>query len=289
MTNIFWIQNGKIRKTTSDDSRISVACRAFKAQKYDEAFKMFRELAYESFENYDAQYYTAVMEIYELGCQNTFPSSEMRVMEALVWCNKLHFICQDSDFKERAQNLLPEYFGKKQVMNPSPLMFFRPMDNNRMLFFDQKLKKCGFKDCTGKIVIPCKYEAAVPFQGGISVVRMDNKYCLINTSGDVISSMYDQTGCVFGGRVYCRNGNTVYLVSSNGKKLKTLEGKYTEIYSLYCKYAGFRRADGGLEFYNFAGERVLNDIEITMFDIVGNKMFFVGNKGVAVESVKLEW
>ncbi|MBQ3688930.1 MAG: WG repeat-containing protein [Bacteroidales bacterium] len=288
MTNIFWIQNGKIRKTTSDDSRISVACRAFKAKKYDEAFKMFRELAYESFENYDAQYYTALMEIYKLGCKSVFPNSEIRDMEAMVWMQKLFFFCQDSDLSDRARMLLLTYGGLQYAMNPRPTMLFRPMDNNRILYIDPKTKKFGFKDNTGKIVIPCKYEAAFPFHDGVSIAEIGKKYCLINTSGQVITPMFDSMGFIFSGRVYCLNGNTMSLYSTNGKKLMTLEGKYDAISSLLCKYVLLSRPDGGADIFDYSGSQI-PAAEPKSAAIEGNKIVFKNAKGKVVESAKLEW
>ena len=51
----------------------------------------------------------------------------------------------------------------------------------------------GFVDETGKMVIPCQFDAAREFSEGLSVVRVDNLYGYINKSGkEVIPCIYDE-------------------------------------------------------------------------------------------------
>lgn len=89
-SDLFWVRGNMITNIldNSDDVSIGKAVRLYSQRKYNEAFKMFRALAYQDVFNYEAQYYMVVMEIksravifllHKLEMQNVFGSALNRL------------------------------------------------------------------------------------------------------------------------------------------------------------------------------------------------------------------
>ena len=53
--------------------------------------------------------------------------------------------------------------------------------------------KVGFVDASGCEVVPCKYESAAPFEGGVAVVSKGGKYGLVNQQGtEIVKLQYEE-------------------------------------------------------------------------------------------------
>ena len=91
LTDIFYVREGKITKIIdySSDNSLGKALELYSNRKYDEAFKMFRKLAYADYGNFDAQYYMVVMEIKKQGCG--FLDKKVRDKEVTWFIAKNYF------------------------------------------------------------------------------------------------------------------------------------------------------------------------------------------------------
>lgn len=94
LTDIFYVREGKITKIIdySSDNSLGKALELYSNRKYDEAFKMFRKLAYADYGNFDAQYYMVVMEIKKQGCGFLDKKFETRKLLGLSQRITMHII-----------------------------------------------------------------------------------------------------------------------------------------------------------------------------------------------------
>ena len=74
-SDMFMLRGNMITGIVDNNNDLSIgkAIRLYSQHKYEEAFRMFRTLAYQDIFNYEAQYYLAVMEIKKQGCSYLSP------------------------------------------------------------------------------------------------------------------------------------------------------------------------------------------------------------------------
>lgn len=266
--DLFLIRGDKISYIDDYNSKNSIgkALELYTAKKYDEAFKIFRELAYADPTNYDAQYYTAIMEIKKQGCG--YLGSKVRDQEASWWITrglvansyksdwakeqleKLYYRFSIDDTKLPFNNMSADHFKYF-------LLCLRPITEGLMAFKSKNVY--GFMDESGKIVIPCKYDFVYPFDGtGHSFVCKDNKWGFINKRGEtVVPLKYDYGMHEFkNGRTYVVLNNELLLIDDKGTVIKNLKGNYNAL---------------GLEFFDdkvFAEDSETGRYRI--FDMAGN-------------------
>ena len=279
-SNVFWVRKGKITKIESDDSKMSQAQKAYASRNYETAFSLSREAAYENFTNYDAQYYTALMEIYKDGCKGIM-SDEIRDYEAYIWIIHIISYATDYSLREKAANIILAYsMNAKPDPTAALIAFNKPMESDRLLFFD-KNSKYGYKDKYGKVVIPSIYKAAFPFSDGrAAVITESGTKCYIDNNGNVVTSAYDGI-CIhfYMGRSFVLTNNTVYLIDKFDKRLVILKDKYTKIEAGFGKYAYLYRTDGLIDVYNFSGNLVIPKAKKITTDVKNNKVIIEESNG----------
>ena len=98
--------------------------------------------------------------------------------------------------------------------------------------FCDKKSKCGFKDKTGKIVIPATFDSVNDFSEGLSLVGNSNKvnkdaakWGFIDKTGKiVINMMYDSASSFSGGRAKVQIGKKPpiksFYIDKTGKEVK---------------------------------------------------------------------
>lgn len=141
VTDIFYVREGKITKIIdySSDNSLGKALELYSNRKYDEAFKMFRKLAYADYGNFDAQYYMAVMEIKKQGCG--FLDKKVRDKEITWFTTKNYFA-----HNQNAVNLATKFpMDEKQIdyaHYPSLFEWMirckQPAQSGLMMSFDAK-------------------------------------------------------------------------------------------------------------------------------------------------------
>lgn len=95
-SDMFMIRGNMITGIVDNNNDLSIgkAIRLYSQHKYEEAFRMFRTIAYQDIFNYEAQYYLAVMEIKKQGC--SYLSPKVRDKECLWFCSKPFVITDGS-------------------------------------------------------------------------------------------------------------------------------------------------------------------------------------------------
>lgn len=193
-TNLFFVRGDQITKIEDfkDENSLSRAIGLYSLGKYDEAFKLFRKLAYQHPDNYEAQYYTAIMEIKKQGCKEL--SGKVRDMEAAWWIVRGTVGQSPSWIKDRMSKLYNRFsinekvlpfntFGKSIYLNS---LETRQLISEGLMCY-KKDRKYGYMDESGKVVIPCVYDVACPFDKlGHALVGKKGKFGYINRRGEVI-------------------------------------------------------------------------------------------------------
>ena len=281
MSNVFWVRDGKIVKVESDTSKMSQAQRAYASRNYETAFKLFRELAYESFTNYEAQYYTALMEIYKDGCKGIM-SDDIRDYEAYVWIIHILSFSNNQSLTQKAASVLLAYsMSAKPDETTGLIATQKPIESNRLLFFDKSRQKYGFKDLFGRVVIPCIYNVAYPFSDGRAAVITENgTKCYIDPNGNVVTSAYDGISAHFYmGRSFVLTNGTAYLIDKFDKRLVILKDKYKTVDAGICKYTFLTRSDGLIDVYNFSGTLIFPKVYSVQIDTERKKVVITESNG----------
>lgn len=262
-TDIFFVSNGKITNIIDSNTKMAEAGRAYRRNNYERAFQLYREIAYAKFDNFEAQYYTALLEIYKKGCKNVF-CDEMRDMEAVLLTLRIVGYANNSyELQGKAKALAIAYrmdldYGVRQNDNYGIRLLFRPMDSDRVLYYNSSTKKYGFKNLAGRIVIPCNFAYAYPFHDGRALIKTDNgKFAFIDVNGNIVTSIYDSANIAFfNGRCYCISNGVAYMIDKNDKRLAVVKDiKYKAVRPWFGKFAMLVRDDNGtLDIYKYSGE-----------------------------------
>ena len=264
ITDLFYVRDGKITKIIDYSSDISLgrALELYSKRKYDEAFRMFRKLAYADFCNFDAQYYMVVMELKKQGCN--FLDKKIRDKE-IVWFIIKNFLAQNEEAIKLAIKFPPDetkmdylHLGI-QATYEWMLRCKQPISSGLMMSFDEKSKTCGFTNESGEIVIPYgQYSTAFPFHEGRSLVvsLVTGKSGFIDERGnEVVPMIYQNAMCDFyKGRTYCVKDGMAYLVDNQGKVLKTIQDHPNLVtYIPVGKYAFLFKDGHVFDIYDFNG------------------------------------
>ena len=85
-------------------------------------------------------------------------------------------------------------------------------------FEDESTKKYGYKDSSGKLVIPAKFNWARPFGEGLAGVQIGEKYGFINKNGKlVIPAKFDDVSEFSEGLAGANIGNKCGYINKTGK------------------------------------------------------------------------
>lgn len=254
MTEIFFVRGDaitKIHSITMGEKSIGYALWLYNQKKYDEAFQIFRSIAHRNPRNYEAIYYTTVMEIRRQGCSSL--AASVRDMEAACNLFKAVVINRLSENKklpitdDSLEELvrLAYYSGVNYKSIPylgtqfASVLYsrFQIASEDRM----QVMKKglAGFVDDKGHLVIPYKYDSSFGFNGeGYAAVSLpeDGNWGYIDRYGkEVVPVKWDSVSYdTKDGKAFVSDDkNNVYLIQiSTGEVLKKMEGSYTVANSL---------------------------------------------------------
>lgn len=234
-SDMFMIRGGMITGIVDNNNDLSIgkAIRLYSQHKYEEAFRMFRTLAYQDIFNYEAQYYLAVMEIKKQGC--SYLSPKVRDNECLWFCTKPFRLADGFEMGKRLKSLFYRfsmdekkniYYGLDVYLHAFTL--FKPFNEGLLPFKVKKGNKYafGFMNETGKEVIPAKYEFVNPFgRNGLALIQNNKKVCAIDNTGKEVVPFgkYDGMGRGFNnGNNVAYKGKTAYLINKDGAIIKTL-------------------------------------------------------------------
>lgn len=296
ITDIFYVRDGRITKIIdySSDNSLGKALELYSSHKYDEAFKMFRKLAYADYGNFDAQYYMAVMEIKKQGC--SFLDKKVRDKEC-TWFIAKNYFAHNQD----AINLAVKFPLDEEQMDyahfPSLYEWMvrckQPAQSGLMMYFDTKTLLCGFVNESGRLVIPCKYITAYPFHEGRSlVVSKVTKRCgFIDENGNEAVPMIYQTAIAdfYKGRTWCTKDGAAYLVDNQGKVLKTIQNHpYLIPFVPVGKYAMLFKTDTVFDIYDYNGNLCYEDYNSWSFDSI-NGLVTMKKTGASDVQYKIEW
>ena len=157
----------------------------------------------------------------------------------------------------------------------------KPIESNRLLFFDKSRQKYGFKDLFGRVVIPCIYNVAYPFSDGRAAVITENgTKCYIDPNGNVVTSAYDGISAHFYmGRSFVLTNGTAYLIDKFDKRLVILKDKYKTVDAGICKYTFLTRSDGLIDVYNFSGTLIFPKVYSVQIDTERKKVVITESNG----------
>lgn len=262
VTDIFYVRDGKITKIIdySSDNSLGKALELYSNRNYDEAFKMFRKLAYADFGNFDAQYYMVVMEIKKQGC--AYMDKKFRDKE-IAWFVLKNYMARDLMMSK----LLMKFPMDERKLDYSHFPSIRnwmirckqPAQPGLMMSFDSKTMSCGFISEKGTLVIPYgKYSVAYPFHEGRSlVVSKVTKRCgfIDETGAEAVPMIYQNALCDFyKGRTYCVKDGAAYLIDNQGKVLKIIpDHPYLCAYVPTGNYAMLFKTETLFDIYDYNG------------------------------------
>ena len=299
MTEIFFVRGEmitKIHSITMGENSIGYALWLYNQKKYDEAFHIFRSLAHKNPRNYEAIYYTTVMEIRRQGCSHL--SATVRDMEAAAFLYKAKVIGASRDRKAEpfrvTDSSLEELIrlADQAGLDPKKLPYYGLGVGG--LFYGRFLLSCenrvivvkknrvGFMDDTGKVVIPCKYNLTFGFnKGGYASVSLPNTpmWGYIDRNGKEVvppewrSVSYDTKD----GKAYvCDESGNAYLIRvATGERILKMDGKYAvnNSFSLgdYVPLVildsdGNVKEDTKLDIVDFDGNIVFHEVSVQEID-----------------------
>lgn len=231
-TDLFFVRGGQITKIVdfNDGNSLAKAIELYSSHRYEEAFKLFRKLAYEDPNNYDAQYYTAVMEIKKQGCGSL--GSKVRDMEAAWWLTRgLVGNSIEKDWcKERMAKLYARFSIDEKLLpfNTTGRDFYiislmaRQLVTEGLMAYKSK-GLYGFMDESGKVIIPCKYSLVYPFdKTGHALVVKNGKIGYINRRGEEIIPVKYESGVTQfkNGKTYVILDEVLLLIDEKGRVIK---------------------------------------------------------------------
>lgn len=249
VTDLYYLREGKITKIidyTSENS-LGKAIELYSQKKYDEAFRIFRHLAYAEYSNFDAQYYLMIMEYKKQGC--AFLDKKIRDKE-LLWFLYKNYLATHKPTMDFAIRVPMDESKLDYAHYPNSFEWVlrcqQPMQAGLMMSFDPKTLSAGFVNERGELVVPYnKYKAAYPFHNGRALVvsKVTGKCGFIDNLGNEAVPMIYQNAIssFYKGKTWCVKDGDAYLVDEQGKvitvvydhpNLSTLapSGKYAMLY-----------------------------------------------------------
>lgn len=297
VTDIFYVRDGKITKIIdySSDNSLGKALELYSKHKYDEAFKMFRKLAYADYGNFDAQYYMVVMEIKKQGC--SFIDKKVRDKE-IAWFIAKNYYAHN----QNAVNLATKFPLDEKQMDyahyPSlyewMLRCKQPAQSGLMMSFDDKTMSAGFVNESGRLVIPYgKYSVAFPYHDGRSLVvsKVTSRCGFIDEKGnETVPMIYQNAICDFyKGRTWCIKDGAAYLVDNQGKVLKTIQGYSNLItFAPVGKYAMLYKTDKVFDIYDYNGNLCYEDYTTWSYNSITG-IVTMRKSGADDVKYKIEW
>lgn len=277
--SLFFVRGRQITKIVdyNDPHSMAKAIMLYSKRNYEEAFRIFRKLAYEDPNNYDAQYYTAVMEIKKQGCG--YLNSKVRDMEAAWWLTRGTVANSlSSDWARGRMEKLYMRFSVDEIplpFNTSGRDFYITSLMTRKLFsaglMAYKNKGLyGFMNEMGKIVVPCKYTMVFPFdKNGYAMVVKDGKFGYINKQGDEVIPVKYSSGIpeFRNGKTYVLHDETLLLIDDQGNVLKEVGKGYSALCFAFFKGKAYAYHKVAKRYYVHDMEGNITSVENRSFNI----------------------
>lgn len=294
---LFFVRNNQITKIIESTDSLYIAIRLYSDGKFDEAFKIFRTLAYAHPLNYDAQYYTAVMEILKRGCNNLSP--KVRDLEAAWWCTR--GVLASSMRNERECEQLAKLYLRFNIQeNNLPWntatedFYYLALIRNKFMSeglipYKDKSNQYGFMDEAGRTIIPCQYTLVSPFnKNGIALAIKDRMVGYINKQGEtVIPFKYKDGMQTFSnGTTYVLDENgQLFLIGEDGTVIATLGKNYDSIQSVHFDGNAYvHNKESGLWYVHDAKGNILHTAKEGFKTDIRNCTLFIEEE-VEVENV----
>lgn len=269
----FFVRGGLITKimSTGSENSIEKALQLFNKRKNEEAFKLFRKIAYADPNNLDAQYYLATMEILKRGTSDL--NKNIRDTEACYW------ILKGKDKNADMEQLYLRYMDKKAPcyyrLNFYDMLSDLQIASNGMIPFKGRSGKWGYKDEDGNVKIAEMYDKAFPFNtASLACVKKGNKYYYINKDNEKQCPGFDfLLFYSFGSCFYGENDGAVEVYNSNWELLKTYENYHLEYAAKYPlkDYLMATNSRGKVVLFDKNGN-LGNEELTTKFDVKPNKI-----------------
>jgi len=118
---------------------------------------------------------------------------------------------EKSDNEQFEEILNDPRVNSREVGEREGIKYFQVMQNG----------KTGFRDLDGKIVIEPKFDNAEMFSEGLSTVKVDNKYGLIDENGNYVLTLqpYEYLGSVHNGLASFRANDKYGFVNTAGQEI----------------------------------------------------------------------
>lgn len=269
--NITWIEDEK------SYTSLSYGLSLYNKGDYNRAFQIFRDLAYNANNeyDYDARYYTIIMEAKKEGCDNIH--SKPRDIEAAWLCIKDVVLC---GFNQRSTehpivklaNSLSADVKKLPLGNTSWsfLLLYMPPFNKGLMISVNKKGLYGYVDIQNKIKIEYQYDLASSFNdNGLALVMHKNKLGYINEHGNyIIPNEYDNAYPFFKkNRTFAIKNNTLCLITEDNHIVRKRSG-YTSIigFNYQEDYVCVCRDDQKIDVLDFNGDYVHKDYDNILID-----------------------
>ena len=187
----FFVRGGLITKIISTTKEFSLdkANRLYTAKSYEQAFNMYRKLAYADRNNIDAQYYMATMEILKQTPKGF--NKGIRDLEACFFALKGRF------YGHYESSILAKKYVDSGSMTYSNSRFNKtficcyPFFSNGLTPIRKK-DKFGMVDSNGNVVIPIQYKVVTPFnaEGWACVIGANDKRYFIDRNNKKMTPEY---------------------------------------------------------------------------------------------------
>lgn len=250
--DVYYVRGKHITKIVdaNDKNTCYAALQLYNQKEYEAAFNLFRKLAFEDPNNYEAQYYTTIMEIKGQGCKKL--NKKVRDLESAWWMTRAILIYKyiqrmgrnSTDFNQKLATLAYKYTVSYEELpysnftNESALLEYfvrsRLSSCGLTVCMDSKTLKYGFMNEAGVQIVDCKYDLVWPFDGRseralvLSYEGGIAKFGYIdNTGREVVKPVYARGSSVFiNGRTFVLNDNTLLLIDNFGSIEKVIGTGY---------------------------------------------------------------
>lgn len=252
----FFIRGNVITKimSTQGENSIEKALQLYNRHQNEEAFKLFRRIAYADPNNLEAQYYLATMEILKKGTKGL--NKNIRDSEACYWILR---------GKEKGHSDMTQLYLR--YMDKSAPCYYRQnfydmigdlqVPSNGLIPFKGKSGMWGYRNEDGVVVIGEMYNKAFPFNtDSYACVQKGKNYYYINDKNERQSPLFDYLlFYVFNNCYYGENGGNIEVYDSNWELLKTYEDYHLINAARYPlkEYLLFTNSKGKIVLYNQFG------------------------------------
>ena len=303
--NQYWVRGNQITYILDHDDPMARAVEFYSNREYEKAFELFRELAYSNPNNYEAQYYTAVMEIKRQGCDNI--DSKIRDIEAAWWITRglVASTYSYAWYKERMKKLYVVFSineNKLPYNTHTKNLYLRYLMSAKLVSegmmpikkWKGKFWRYGFMNEKGKIVVPCKYSFVEPFNSnGLAAVALNNRFGFIDKHGkEVIPVKYNSVLSQFkNGRTYVILDGDLLLINEHGDIIKEVGKGFEVILSNIVKGLVFAKNKNSGKYYLYDMDGELSSVENDPYglDYTINSYYLQNKEGKRIYVEPFDW